>query len=159
MITFFSQLWKTKISKKCHFFIWSLLHCCINTADILQRKVPTLNLSPNRCSLCKRHSEEIDHIFIDCHTAKILWNKLEGLLGWKNQQQNVVSLCSFLCSIKQRNKRGIIFFNTIASVLWILWLERNNRIFKGKEKSTIDLWEDIFSLSGMWASKYSMFAN
>ena len=146
----FSQLWKTKILKKCRFFTWSLLHCCINTCDILKRKVPTLNISPNWCSLCKRHSKEIDHIFIDCHTAKILWNKLEELLGWKNQQQNVVSLCSFLCSIKikQRNKRGIIFFNIIASVLWILWLERNNGIFKDKEKSTIDLWEDIISLSG-----------
>ena len=78
-VNIFSQLWKTKIPKKCRFFIWSLLHCCINTADILQRKVSTLNLSSNWCSLCKRHSEEIDHIFIDCHTAKILWNKLEGL--------------------------------------------------------------------------------
>lgn len=50
----FLQLWKSKISKKGWFLSWSLSHNCINTSDVLQRKIHSLKLNPNWCSLCNK---------------------------------------------------------------------------------------------------------
>ena len=128
-------------------------------AEVLQRKITNLHQNPNWCILCHNSSEDLDHIFISCSFTKVLWAKVERLILWKSQHQDVSSLCSEMCMMNQKRKKGIIKFNTLSGVLWDIWLERNNRIFKGKKSSTINIWEDICALLGFCATKSSLFSN
>lgn len=36
-------------------------------------------------------------------------------------------------------------------VFWVVWLERNGRIFKDKESSLVDLWDKVHFLGSFWA--------
>lgn len=40
-------IWSTFIPKKCKFFLWSLFHKGVNTADKCQSRFPSMHLSPN----------------------------------------------------------------------------------------------------------------
>lgn len=94
-----------------------------------------------------------------CSFAKVFWVKIERLLLWKMQHQNDSSLCSKMCKMNKKSKKGIIKFNTISVVLCAIWLERNNHTFKEKNSSTINLWEDTCALLGFWANILSLFTN
>ncbi|KAL0559838.1 hypothetical protein IC582_000218 [Cucumis melo] len=62
----YKTLWKVEFPKKCKFFIWTLIHGCINTADRLQKRLPNWTLSPNWCYMCNKSQEDINHLFIHC---------------------------------------------------------------------------------------------
>ena len=91
--------------------------------------------------------------------SNICWWRSKNLLGWKIQHNSISSLYLDLYIINQKNKKGIIKFNTISTVLWKIWLESNNRIFKEKNNSTINLWKDICALSKFWTSRSPLFSN
>ena len=44
---------------------------------------------------------------------------------------------------------------SITGLLWIVWIERNNRIFKDKSRFIVNLWEDICNLIGVWSRRHS----
>ena len=133
--------------KKCKFFIWSLFHECITIADNFRRRLPHWNLNPNWCVLYKNHYEDRNHIFITCLVAKNIWEKVEHLINCRNSNINTTSLFKDICCIKQKNRKDIIIFNTIDVDLWTIWIERNNILFKSKERSEIELWEDVQALT------------
>ncbi|KAA0063657.1 LINE-1 retrotransposable element ORF2 protein [Cucumis melo var. makuwa] len=75
---------------------------------------------------------------------KTLW-KVRSLLNWNNTLIDVNSLVKDICSLDIKTQKGLITFNTIAVLLWKIWLERNSRVFKQKKKEVQDLWEDILA--------------
>ena len=36
-------------------------------------------------------------------------------------------------------------------VFWVLWIERNSRIFDGRASSTAELWDKVHFLASFWA--------
>ena len=136
--TTFKPLWQSSIHKKCKFYIWSLLHECINTAGKLQKRLPYWNLNPNWCPLCKNHLKNIDHLFITCPYSQDLWKKTFDTLKWRYVITNLAALCKDLYSIKSDNRKRTITFNTIDVTLWVIWLERNKRIFKGLKRTSME---------------------
>ena len=73
----FRNLWKSSITKKCKFFIWSLIHDWINTADNLQKRLPSMQLRPNWCVMCRKNEENKDHLFLHCSYAATIWKKFK----------------------------------------------------------------------------------
>ncbi|TYK10356.1 LINE-1 retrotransposable element ORF2 protein [Cucumis melo var. makuwa] len=155
----FKNLWKSSIPKKCKFFIWTLLYDSVNTADQLTKRMPNLCSRPSWCVMCKRNEEDRIHLFILCPIAKSIWNLISSHLKSNVNCLSPKDLCITMCSWKQKTKKNIILFNTYASALWNIWLERNARIFNGKEKTVADLWEDIKALAGLWTSRFLLFTN
>uniref|UniRef100_A0A803RBE5 Uncharacterized protein n=1 Tax=Cannabis sativa TaxID=3483 RepID=A0A803RBE5_CANSA len=41
--------------------------------------------------------------------------------------------------------------------MWVIWLERNNRIFEGIEASVEDLWEKVRFWTAVWVYKTKSF--
>lgn len=68
-----NNLWRSIIPRKCKFFVWSIFHRSINTADKLQKKFKHLMISPHWCPLCCQSSESLDHIFLHCKVAYSFW--------------------------------------------------------------------------------------
>lgn len=90
------NLWKSCVPRKCKIFIWSLLHECINTTENLQKRLPNWNLNPNKCTLCRKAEENINHLFISCSFAKSIWEKIWLLLRININHQIPASLCKFV---------------------------------------------------------------
>ncbi|TYK29578.1 LINE-1 retrotransposable element ORF2 protein [Cucumis melo var. makuwa] len=153
----YKTLWKVEFPKKCKFFIWTLIHGCINTADRLQKRLPNWALSPNWCYMCNKSQEDINHLFIHCPYSQQLWSKAKALLKWNRTPTDVQSLVQNICSLNIRNQKGLITFNTSAILLWKIWLERNNRIFKQQGKDSQDLWEDILAQTGLFSCPFIRF--
>lgn len=133
------ELWNSKLSKKCRFFVWSLFHESINSVDNLQKRLPNTYLHPNRCVLCKSIVEDMNHIFISCHFTKSLSVRLFSQVGRHLDTNNTNSLCLFHDLMKQTNRKNIICLNAGVVLLWSVWVERNNRIFKSVEKSLVNI--------------------
>ncbi|KAA0056004.1 LINE-1 retrotransposable element ORF2 protein [Cucumis melo var. makuwa] len=127
--------------------------------DRLQKRLPNWALSPNWYYMCNKSQEDINHLFIHCPYSQQLWSKAKALLKWTSTPNDVQSLAQNICSLNIRTQKGLITFNTSAILLWKIWLERNNRIFKQQEKDSQDLWEDILAQTGLWSCKSKLFSN
>jgi len=128
----FNPIWKAKIEPKCRFFVWTLLHNKILTADNLQKRGWPCN---HNCSLCSLSLETVAHLCKDCPFAVEVWSMI---LSWANlrflvgiSKTGTLSEWWFrlrlLCSKHSRKS----FDGLLIYFWWSLWLERNNRIFKG----------------------------
>ena len=48
--------------------------------------------------------------------------------------------------------RGKQFFIACLTLIWMVWQERNNRIFEDKERTEEMVWDLIMFFSSLWAS-------
>ena len=50
------------------------------------------------------------------------------------------------------SKRGIVLWqNACIALMWVVWRERNARIFKDKARNSEYLWDSICFLTSFWA--------
>ena len=50
------------------------------------------------------------------------------------------------------SKKGIVLWQTACTTLiWVVWRERNARIFEDKVKNSENLWDSIHFLTSLWA--------
>ncbi|RVW53546.1 hypothetical protein CK203_092382 [Vitis vinifera] len=73
-----SAIWKVYVQPRMSFFGWEAMWERPLTLDQLQKRGWPL---ANKCYLCQRHEESIDHILLLCVKARILWALLFSLFG------------------------------------------------------------------------------
>lgn len=134
--THINPIWKAKTEPKCRFFAWTLLHNKILTSDNLQKWGWPCN---QICSLCNVSPKTAAHLCKDCPFAEEAWNMiltwadlrfLDGIFKTGSLHKWWFRL-RMLCSKQSRKK----FDGLIIYFWWSLWLERNNRIFKGQQRT------------------------
>ena len=64
------DIWKVKIPKRVAFLLWTTVHGRILTLDNLILRGRSL---VNRCCMCYYNAESMDHIFVHCPVAHLLW--------------------------------------------------------------------------------------
>jgi hypothetical protein len=91
-----------------------------------------------QCNLCTNHLEDRDHLFFNCpYSSKLLENVMQKLnLDFKlNFNINHILEC-----ISKRNKNQTLISQitnvAFTSLIWNIWCERNNRIFRNIEMQT-----------------------
>jgi hypothetical protein len=67
------SVWRTQAPSRAAFFAWSAALSKILTVDNL-RKMHVIIM--DRCCLCKRNGELVDHLHLHCDVASALWNSL-----------------------------------------------------------------------------------
>jgi hypothetical protein len=73
-----NSIWRTKALPRVAFFVWSIALGKILTLDSLRKKNMVL---VNRCGMCKKDVESIDHLFLHCECAQFLWNAFFNRFG------------------------------------------------------------------------------
>ena len=73
-----SAIWKVSVQPRVSFFGWEATWGKALTLDQLQKRGWAL---ANRCYLCQRNEESIDHILLHCEKARTLWVLLFSLFG------------------------------------------------------------------------------
>lgn len=131
-------------TRKVQFFSWLLVWYRAPICDTLQKRFTNISLSPNWCSLCMADSETSNHIFSHCNFAFELWRLVLQELEKTWTVPFSISDC-FLPSTGPRiGKKGKALLRMIVqAVCWVLWLERNRRIFENKKETVVEIWAKL----------------
>lgn len=117
--------WKIKSSLKVKIFVWLVLNKMVLTFfDLLKRGWHGDEI----CVLCMDEKETVDHLFSGCaYTTTLLKDLLPNKLLFNNRP-HMTEIWRTSCAKKgaQGDKELMI----TAATWWVLWLERNKRIFQ-----------------------------
>ena len=119
------------------FFTWLAAHGKILTIENLcRRQIWVLD----RCFMCKRAGESMDHLMIHCEYARELWSMIFCLFGivWV-MPRKVSGLLD--CWRRKGSSHGLnTIWNAIPPCLmWLLWRETNQRAFEVSECHSVKL--------------------
>ena len=155
-----SIIWKSKAPPKVKFLGWLVAHNRLNTCDMLQRRRPNRCFSPHWCIMCKSNGENANHLFLHCEVAAFLWQKLfrEAGLLWDSPTQVSVLFSQNHFGFGKGKKAKILWGCGVLAVFWVLWSERNRRIFEVYEGIGVGfLWERVRFWVAFWASTSEAF--
>jgi hypothetical protein len=71
-------VWRSQAPPRAAFFTWSAALGRILTLDNLRKRNIII---VDRCCLCKRDGESVDHILLHCNLASALWNNIFSRFG------------------------------------------------------------------------------
>ena len=120
----------------------------VNNNDLLQLRRPYKALSPDIYKLCIKHGESADHLFVYCSLTLGLQHIL-----FQIAKMDLVPLrsISYMMTIDYKGfgkfKRCRVLWQTACiALIWVVWRERNARIFEDKVRISEVLWDTIHLL-------------
>ncbi|CAN0871761.1 LINE-1 retrotransposable element ORF2 protein [Linum grandiflorum] len=152
-----SEIWNKMVPTKIQGFLWLVFHGSILTLDNLQRRGM---LVANWCVLCRKQSESITHLFLDCPFALGIWHHFSSALsffgplssdmpgvvrGWKGMN----------CSASAAKAKEV----WLHAFVWFVWAERNGRIFRDVDGSPATVCYKIAYAVGEWMRAADFFSN
>jgi len=132
-------------------FLLFLINILLPTkANLVNRGVILLEarLCVNGC----RHVEDVNHLFLSCPIFGALWPLVTAWLGVEGVDPQHIS-DHFLQFIRYAGglKLRRSFFHLIwLQCVWVLWNERNDRIFKNRQSSLPQMLDKVKSSSLLW---------
>eukprot|EP00253_Pinus_taeda_P016878 PITA_16878 len=121
-------VWERNWWPKVSIFIWLASKNKILTWDRIQKKG---FIGPSRCYLCNSEGETRNHLLINCPFAKTLWINTKRTFGKPENAPREFNEVAFQwnkeifqCKVVKRAWDLISGF-----ILWMIWKERNRRIF------------------------------
>ena len=129
-------VWKAKIPRRVSFFVWTAVHGQILTLDNLMLKGRIL---VNRCCMCHRNEETVDHLLLHCPVAHSLWVYMFQIFGIQWVMPSSVESLVYCWSFWLGNFNSDIWNMVPDCLMWIVWTERNRRSFEDTEKSLVHL--------------------
>ncbi|WKA04126.1 hypothetical protein VitviT2T_022186 [Vitis vinifera] len=147
-------LWSSKAPSKVKALAWLVAHGKVNTNDKLQLRRPYKALCPQWCILCKGNGESIDHLFLHCPVTIGLWHRLFNLVGviWVPPRSLEDMLVISFKGLGNSLRGKTLWQIACLTLIWMVWQERNNKIFEDKGKTEEMVWDLIRFYSSLWAS-------
>jgi hypothetical protein len=143
--------WRAKAPPKCRFFTWLMLQNRVwTTARLLIREWPNEYF----CPLCIRNLETIDHLH--CCYSKAIWKKVGSWISapaldpanWNQTAdfgQWFVDMGNSGQGARREGVRSMVMLTA-----WIIWKERNNRIFNKSCRTHTQLHSVIQDEAKLW---------
>ena len=94
--------------------------------------------------LCGASPEDCDHIFVTCPIARVVW------ASTKVCRPPLSSLDAFWRSVADGPYRRASEWQLIFATLWMLWIHRNEVIFRGRNPSADAVLHDVGGLVFTW---------
>ncbi|MBA0700564.1 hypothetical protein Goari_027328 [Gossypium aridum] len=137
---FWKALWKLDTIPKVRVFTWRVGH------EILPTNVKIASIqrgSGQGCPRCGAEYKPLIHAVKDCHTSRTTlsiggWNEITILKGYKSCIDWLEDMMRVL------DKRAMA---NLMTTMWNCWNNRNNFIFRGKEKEVQVIWDRASTLS------------
>jgi len=127
------DLWKKQVPLKVSVFAWRLLRNQIPTKDNLFRR-RVIPLDDTSCSGGCGSSETMDHLLIHCDYFGMVWHRIYQWLGISFTAPASASDHLYHFGHLAGLPRLSHSFMTVIwmATVWVIWKERNNRIFNQK---------------------------
>lgn len=103
------------------------------------------------CPLCLSHLETAVHLLLHCSISWQVWSQI--ILWWGIKWVCPASLYDLLCwweSFNYKNVEKVSWDISFYAVLWLLWLERNQIVFRNKVVEIGELVDRIKTTIAIW---------
>lgn len=106
-----------------------------------------------RCPFCRLNGEDKHHLFLSCTLAQQVWNSFLGPLGLNVAQYNSTHDLLLNWPVSQRiTSVGKVLWRKLPhAVFWVLWLERNMRIFEEIDQPVFKLIQSVKEACWNWS--------
>ncbi|KAF5961163.1 hypothetical protein HYC85_002372 [Camellia sinensis] len=96
----------------------------------------------------EQDSEVADHLFLPCPIAFVLWQCLFGLCDdqWVALRDCIEILLVRFKGFGDTKRAKTLWSSIVFAIFWPIWLERNARLFDGKESNVEALWDRVVPL-------------
>jgi hypothetical protein len=139
--------WRTQAPPRAAFFGWSAALGKILTGDNLRKRHVIV---VDRCCMCKRSGESVDHLLLHCDVAYAMWSAIFSRFGlsWV-MPLRVLDL--FACWWTAGRPRSAVIWKMVPTcILWCVWKERNYRCFEDLERSSEEILASFFHTLYLW---------
>ena len=134
--------------RRVSFFLWTAANDGILTIDNLIKKGQFL---VNRCCLCCCDGELVDHLLLHCKFSHALWCEVFAVFGIQWVMPRSVKSFFFIWRNWFGKHLSIIWNMVPACLMWLVWQERNARIFEDKVRNLEHLKCLLFRTLFLWA--------
>jgi hypothetical protein len=150
---FVKLIWDATATPKCRFFGWLFAQNKLLTADLLMvRRWPNSYF----CPLCRRSLETAIHLLVECPWARRVWaavadaHRLPALspLIWGTPSATLEWIASTIAAATVRDRKRTR--SVMLLVLWVLWKERNRRIFDNKDSPVSVVVAEVADELSIW---------
>ncbi|GAU46085.1 hypothetical protein TSUD_239720 [Trifolium subterraneum] len=156
MSTSYNRFLRVKpIPLKVNLFMWRLFLNRLPTKDNLHRR-GVLDASGLLCATSCGQEETLDHLFFQCNMYGRIWPLISGWLGFEAVFPGSVDLHStHFSGLGGASKScNVLLISIWAAVLFTIWKDRNNRIFKNSH-ATIEALAEQVKFHTFWWLKSS----
>ncbi|KAL0409007.1 UNVERIFIED_CONTAM: hypothetical protein Sradi_1835100 [Sesamum radiatum] len=130
--TTWNFLWNCKVPNKIKIFIWRLCNNALPIAPNLIRR--GVEMDPS-CPFCQSHTEDLEHIFLNCTFARQVWALSEipccSVFNWLGSAQNWIR---FLYDNLDEGQ-----FRLGIALMWKLWYERNKLVMENQSPNSLNV--------------------
>jgi len=140
-----NYIWMSPAPLKVLAFSWTLLQDRISTrANLALRRVLDGGEDGCFCVLCGRRVETEIHLFLHCEVVSKVWVMV---FNWVNV--NFITPPSLGTHLdhwfnevgSKKLRKGLLMI--WHATIWSIWLERNDRIFKGVNKNVVEIFDAL----------------
>ncbi|WMV36518.1 hypothetical protein MTR67_036414 [Solanum verrucosum] len=146
-----NTIWKSVAPAKVKCFTWLVARKKCLTHEAMQKR--GINIV-SRCLLCKEALETNKHLFMHCKVTAQVWALFTSIANeYWTMPEHTSDLLS--CWIKRGgSKSQKRWWRTVpACIWWIIWKERNQRIFEGKECTIQKIKWKVITTLGFWCKE------
>lgn len=154
-VSWHKAVWFSGMVPRHALILWLAVRGRLSTLDRLASFGITQTLT---CPLCLRENECLDHILFSCQFANQIWHLLFGkcnlpcpYLCWGDLLQDVAT------RFKGKSLRDLIVRLMLAAGVYIIWKERNFRLFSRKNRDVSSVFQDIVLHVRLRACSFSGF--
>jgi hypothetical protein len=141
------SVWWTQAPPRVAFFAWSAALGKILTVDNLRKRHVIV---VDRCCMCKRSGESVDHLLLHCVVAYAMWSAIFSRFDLSSVMPLRV-LDLFACWWTAGRPRSAVIWKMVPTcILWCVWKERNDRCFEDLERSSEDILTSFFHTLYLW---------
>lgn len=146
------DVWHKQIPLKVSLLVWRLFRSRLPTKDNLLRR----NIISSEDVMCAvagcATTESSQHLFLQCDTSRQLWYNVLKWLGISLAMPlNLRHHCMQFSKLAGWPRSSYLFFTTIwFATIWILWKERNHRIFQNTVSTSDVLIEKVKLTTFLW---------
>jgi hypothetical protein len=145
------DIWHQQIPSKISVFVWRLIRNRLPTKDNLVRR-RVLSQEEAACVFGCGSPETANHLFLGCAAADSLWSQVWLWLGISFvSHADIFHHYTQFVNLPGLHSSTLMFFRIIwFTSVWVIWKERNDRVFNNMASTPSTLIEKVKFTSFSW---------
>ncbi|MFS8011332.1 putative reverse transcriptase zinc-binding domain-containing protein [Helianthus anomalus] len=154
--SWFVMDWCRWVPAKVNIHSWRMEMNKLPTGEGLRKR--NIAIDDIACPMCNSEEETVDHVFIACRVAAIIWSEISS---WcKIPNIFAFSTKDLLClhsTLRVSERKKVAVQGIIMVACWSLWRARNNSKYSNAPVKIDGILSDIKALSHFWFSYRSKY--